>query len=101
MSRNRSKEGETMISLETVILIQLLVGILLLILLRKTITLKKQIVQVIREVTEYLNYISEEESRGIEEIERPIAGSKTTPSKRVKDEAQNRLIQSVLQEYFP
>jgi hypothetical protein len=88
-----------MIRLETVILIQLLMGIPLVILLLKTIELKRQIAQIIKEVTKYLDFITQEEE--CQEQERVHKESKKMRSERAKEEDQNRLIQTVLREYFP
>ena len=90
-----------MIRLETVILMQLVMGILLIILLLQINALKKQIRGVIKEVTDYLNYITAEETPSEQEEIQPYPTGKNRRQSMAKEEAQNRLIQTVLQEYFP
>ena len=78
-----------MIRLEWVLLIQLMMGIFMIVLLQKLTQMKKQIDEIIREVTTYISYITEsvQEEEAIE-------------NKR-KEEDQNQLIQAVLGEFFP
>ena len=66
--------------------------ILLAVFIRKFNAMKKQIDSIMQEVTNYISCVTEEL-----EVENE---RKIEPSKRL-EEAQNRLIQAVLGEYFP
>ena len=78
-----------MIRLEWLFLMQFLMGIMMFVLLQKITQMKKQVDEIIREVKDYVSYITEsEETIKIEE-------------RTGKEAVQNQLIQAVLGEYFP
>lgn len=83
--------------MEFIFFMQLVLGALMLIFLRKQIEMKKQIDEIIKEVTNYLSYIIEETEEK-QEIENPVIKASQI---KEKEEAQSRLIQAVLGEYFP
>ena len=83
-----------MFRIELLFLMQCLLGILMLIFLHKINQIKKQVDSITKEVKEYLTFIEEEA-----ELENVTTNKNDV--KISKDEAENRLIQSVLQEYFP
>ena len=83
--------------LEWIFLMQVMLGILMLFFLQKLMEIKKQIDKITKEVTNYISYITQEEEETLEE-ENPVG--KVNLAKE-KEEAQNRLIQAVLGEYFP
>ena len=76
--------------LEWIFLAQLLTGLLMLFFLRKLMEIKREMDRITKEVTNYVSYITEDTNE-IMKIE----------EKKEKEEAQNRLIQAVLGEYFP
>ena len=76
--------------LEWIFLAQLLTGLLMLCFLRKLMEIKREMDRITKEVTNYVSYITEDTNE-IMKIE----------EKKEKEEAQNRLIQAVLGEYFP
>ena len=69
----------------------------MLIFLRKQMEMKKQIDEIVKEVTNYLSYITEETEEELEKEKQMI----NTSQIKEKEEAQSRLIQAVLGEYFP
>ena len=70
-------------------------GILMFILLHKISQMKKQIDDITKEVHAYLSFLEND-------VEKEIAETKLEAVQKIgKDEAENRLIQAVLQEYFP
>lgn len=75
-----------MIRLEWLFLMQFIMGGLMIILLQKQMQMKKQLEEIVREVENYISYITEDVTE--------------EPSKKIDADAQNRLIQSVLGEYF-
>lgn len=83
--------------IEFIFFMQLMIGALMLIFLRKQMEMKKQMDEIIKEVTNYISYITEE-TEAEQEIENSVI--KTSQMKE-KEEAQSRLIQAVLGEYFP
>ena len=83
--------------IEFIFFMQLVLGALMLIFLRKQIEMKKQIDEIVKEVTNYLSYVTEETE---EELEKEKQMMNTSQIKE-KEEAQSRLIQAVLGEYFP
>ena len=83
--------------LEWIFLMQVVLGILMLFFLQKLMEIKKQIDKITKEVTNYISYITQEEEETLEE-ENPVG---KVPLAKEKEEAQNRLIQAVLGEYFP
>ena len=83
--------------LEWIFFMQLAVGVLMLIFLRKQMEMKKQIDEIVNEVTNYITYITEEQDIALE-YENSLAKAE---QRNEKEEEQNRLIQAVLGEYFP
>ena len=80
---------------ELFFLTQCLLGILMLISLQKISKLRKQIDLITKEVKQYLAFLEDD----VEEehfLEKKENGEKIS-----KDEAENRLIQAVLTEFFP
>ena len=84
-----------MIRLEWLFFIQLVMGILMLLFLRKLNQMKKQVDMVTKEVMNYISYVTEDIEKEQNEEKSP---QKLT--KKEDEEAQNRLIQAVLGEYF-
>lgn len=83
--------------IEFIFFMQLVLGALMLIFLRKQIEMKKQIDEIVKEVTNYLSYVTEETEEE-QEIETSVIKASQI---KEKEEAQSRLIQAVLGEYFP
>ena len=83
--------------IEFIFFMQLVLGALMLIFLRKQIEMKKQIDEIVKEVTNYLSY-GTEETEEEQEIETSVIKASQI---KEKEEAQSRLIQAVLGEYFP
>lgn len=85
-----------MVRLEWLLLIQLVMGGLMIVFLRKLNQMKKQMDKVTQEVMQYISYVTEdmEEDVFLETKEEKIC-------KTEREEAQNRLIQAVLGEFFP
>lgn len=81
--------------LEWLFFIQLVMGILMLLFLRKLNQMKKQVDMVTKEVMNYISYVTEDIEKEQNEEKLP---QKLT--KKEDEEAQNRLIQAVLGEYF-
>lgn len=95
-----------MIRLEWLFLMQLIMGGLMIVFLRKQMQMKRQLDEMTREVTNYISYITEdvvEESHEGEREDMQIIERRSKEHKKEKDidDAQNRLIQAVLGEYFP
>lgn len=84
-----------MIHLELLFLMQCLLGILMLIFLHKINRMKKQVDDITKEVKDYLTFIEEDS----EQESLSMKGEKKANVSR--DEIDNHLIQTVLQEYFP
>lgn len=84
-----------MMRLEWLFFIQLVMGILMLLFLRKLNQMKKQVDMVTKEVMNYISYVTEDIEKEQNEEKLP---QKLT--KKEDEEAQNRLIQAVLGEYF-
>ena len=94
-----------MVRFEWLFLMQIVMGILMIVFLQKLIQIKKQIDKIVKEVSNYITYITddmEDSENVIEEnlIKMRKTGEKST-NKKEEEEAQNRLIQAVLREYFP
>lgn len=96
-----------MFRLEWLFLMQLLMGILMIFFLQKLTQMKKQVDEITREVMNYISYVTEDMEE--ESIQETSLGSKTyntgekhveAMNKKEREEAQNRLIQAVLGEYF-
>jgi len=95
-----------MIRLEWLFLMQLIMGGLMIVFLRKQMQMKRQLDEMAREVTNYISYITEdviEESHEGAREDMQIIERRSKEHKKEKDidDAQNRLIQAVLGEYFP
>lgn len=97
-----------MFRIEWLFLMQLGLGVLMLVFLRKLMQMKKQVDEITKEVTNYISYITEEleEEPVAEEFleKKEQKTEKTVPkvtSKKEREMAQNQLIQAVLGEYFP
>jgi len=91
-----------MIRLEWLFLMQIFMGILMIVFLQKLAQMKKQVDEITQEVTKYISYITEEMQEELEETQKKknIISKPTGAEKKEQDEAQNRLIQAVLGEYF-
>lgn len=101
-----------MITIEWIFFVQLLISVLVIILLRKMTQMKKQVDEIIKEVKEYVTFITEMPEEEIDEkVNEQITYRQNSDVKNLKqnqtgkkmdkDEAQTRLIQAVLGEYFP
>ena len=97
-----------MFRLEWLFLMQIVLGILMLIFLQKLLQVKKQIDEIIKEITNYITYITENEENGTAEDvffekQEPKNGQnqRINTSMKELEIAQNQLIQAVLGEYFP
>lgn len=97
-----------MFRLEWLFLMQIGMGILMVILLRKLTQLKKQVDDITKEVKEYIAFIIEDTEGDDEEnllITKKNGDMKkegrNTAKKRTRDEEESDLIQAVLGEYFP
>ena len=94
-----------MIRLEWLFLMQLIMGGLMIVFLRKQMQMKRQLDEMTREVTNYISYITEdviEESQESVKEDRRIRENYGEKDKKNEiEDAQNRLIQAVLGEYFP
>lgn len=100
-----------MFRLEILFLMQAAMGILMIVFLQKMIQIKKQIEDIVKEVKEYITFITEEtEEQSQSEISNlsscafestQTSKNRVTIKKEDKEEAQTRLIQAVLGEYFP
>ena len=94
-----------MVRFEWLFLIQIVMGILMIILLRKLTQMKKQMDKITQEVSNYITYVTEdiedlEESKEVV-TEEGSADIKKSINKKDEAEAKSRLIQAVLKEYFP
>jgi len=93
-----------MFRLEWLFFMQILMGIFMIILLQKLTQMKKQVDEIVREVKNYITYVTEEIDEEINLTPKEHHLEKTVKNKieqKEQDEAQNRLIQAVLGEYFP
>lgn len=89
-----------MLRLELLFLMQIVMGGILIILLIKMMQIKKQVEDVIKEIQGYIAFVTEEieeEEPARKEVQPKVVIGK---SKESQDELQNKLIQSVLGEYF-
>ena len=85
-----------MVRLEWLLLMQLVMGMLMLVFLQKIKEMKKQIDTITKEVMNYISYVTEDEK------EKDLEEEKVEKWREVgQEEAQNRLIQAVLGDYFP
>lgn len=86
---------------EILLLAQVITAIGIMVLFGTLIRMKKRMAKVIKEVENYINFITEDEEEPVNAgTERRQNASKKT-SRRSGDEVQTQLIQSVLGEYFP
>lgn len=94
-----------MFQLEVLFLMQLVIGILMVVFLQKLLQIKKQVDDIVREVKEYITFITEEEETDERVLKNESDYMEKTERKFVlkenKEEAQTKLIQAVLGEYFP
>ena len=98
-----------MVQLEWVFLLQVVTGILILMLLLRINAIKKQMDGIIKEVKNYVDFITEEgeyeeNNINIEETDvrvNPMQKKAVNMQQKDKEEAQNYVIQAVLKEYFP
>ncbi|MBQ8518843.1 MAG: hypothetical protein IJ455_04440 [Agathobacter sp.] len=96
-----------MVRLEWLFLMQLAMGILMIVFLQKLIQMKKQVEEITKEVMNYISYVTEDIEEELAESAREdkkVSVEKRSGkrlSQKEKEEAQNRLIQAVLGEYFP
>ena len=85
-----------MVRLEWLLLMQLVMGMLMFVFLQKIKEMKKQIDTITKEVMNYISYVTEDEK------EKDLEEEKVEKWREVgQEEAQNRLIQAVLGDYFP
>ena len=94
-----------MVQLEWIFLLQAVMGLLMIVFLHKISRLQKQLDHIVKEVKQYVEFVTETDAaegheHGTEEAGMGKASARKM-SKREKEAAQNRLIQSVLGEYFP
>lgn len=91
-----------MIRLEWLFLMQIFMGILMIVFLQKLTQMKKQVDEIVQEVTNYISYITEDMQEELEENQQKknIILKQNGTERMEKEEAQNRLIQAVLGEYF-
>ena len=94
-----------MVRFEWLFLMQIVMGILMIVFLQKLIQIKKQIDKIIKEVSNYITYITDDMKDSENVIEENLIKMRKTgensTNKKEEEEAQNRLIQAVLREYFP
>ena len=94
-----------MITIEWVFLGQMIIGIFVILSLRKTLQMKRALDEIIKEIKEYVTFIIDEEEKEQKKqsmFQEDVKNLKQNQKskKMVKDEAQTRLIQAVLSEYF-
>ena len=85
-----------MLRLEWLFLMQIVLGIFMILILQKLIQMKKQMDAIKKEVSDYIIYVTEEESKTAKE--EPVFAKNRD---FMGENAQNQLIQTVLSEYFP
>ena len=94
-----------MIRLEWLFLMQLGMGGLMIIFLQKQMQMKRQLDEMTREVENYITYITEdiieESQESVKEDKQIKEKDRKNNTKKDIEDAQNRLIQAVLGEYFP
>ena len=94
-----------MIRLEWLLLMEVPMGVLMFIFLRKQIQMKKQLDHIVEEVLNYITYVTEQsdeiEEKREEKKEKNFFEEEKRVEKKKDDDAQNRLIQAILKEYFP
>lgn len=77
---------------------QIFMAILMIVFLQKLTQMKKQIDNITKEVTQYISYVTEDLEEEETKTVPPIGQNQLN---KKQEEAQNRLIQAVLGEYFP
>ena len=82
-----------MFHFECLFFMQVAILVLMILFLQKLTQVKRQVDDITREVTNYISYITNDISEEISQANAPI--------KKKAEEEQNRLIQAVLEEYFP
>ncbi len=80
-----------MIRLELLFALQIGMLFMMFLFLQKITQMKKQVDNILKEVGDYLQFISEEEEKNTQPVMK----------KKRKEEEENRIIQAVLGEYFP
>jgi hypothetical protein len=90
-----------MIRLEWLLLMEVPMGVLMFIFLRKQIQMKKQLDHIVEEVLNYITYVTEQSDEIEEKKEKNFFEEEKRVEKKKDDDAQNRLIQAILKEYFP
>lgn len=95
-----------MFRLEWLFLMQLIMGVLMIVFLQKLTQMKKQVDEITKEVMNYISYVTEDME---EDLQETFSTKKEHPreekspeimSQKEREDAQNRLIQAVLGEYF-
>ena len=84
---------------EWLFLMQVIMTILMIVFLLKLSQLKKQIDTITQEVMQYICYITDDIA--LEKIQESTVNIPQKQPKKQQEEAQNRLIQAVLQDFFP
>ena len=84
---------------EWLFVMQAIMTILMLVFLRKLNQLKMQIDKITQEVLQYITYVTEDFA--LEKIQEPVQNHTKKQQQKQGEEAQNRLIQAVLQDFFP
>ena len=90
-----------MIGLEVLFCAQIITGVVLIILLKKMLQMKKQVEDVIKEIQNYITIVTEEEE--VTEVKDSAQREKAVRRIEMgedRDALENKLIQSVLGEYF-
>ncbi|MBR3812075.1 MAG: hypothetical protein IKJ16_07105 [Agathobacter sp.] len=94
-----------MVRLEWLLLMEVPMGVLMFIFLRKQIQMKKQLDHIVEEVLNYITYVTEQsdeiEEKREEKKEKIFFEGEKRVNKKNDVDAQNRLIQAILKEYFP
>lgn len=89
-----------MFRFEWLFLIQMIMGGLLILLLIKVMQMKKQVDDVVKEILSYISFVTEEQQEEMQENLETEPKMLSRKKKENQDELQNKLIQSVLGEYF-
>ena len=92
----KRKGEKKMIRLEVLFLTQLVVGVIMIIMLQKINSTKKQVDDIMNQVKEYLSFITQD----VEEEEKKERFSEKIKTKKNSEESQNRLIEAVLGDFF-
>lgn len=89
-----------MFRLEFLFVLQIVIGVMLIVVLRKMVQMKKQVDTIIEEVKNYIQFVTEEEQETLEQRECAQPRTFVKSKKEEKDEMDSKLIQAVLGEYF-